>query len=83
MGDTPAQLAAAMPWVGVVEMAEHGQRTLPGVAGDDFRPFLEVLARGGYRGLVDLEGDGTPAQLRQAFAAVAAQAADAVHTARI
>jgi sugar phosphate isomerase/epimerase len=81
MGDSPAQLAAAMPWVGVVEMAERGQRTLPGVAGDDFRPFLEVLARAGYHGLADLEGDGTPGQLRNAFATVAEQAADATRSA--
>jgi len=81
MGDTPEKLAAAMRWVGVVEMAEREQRTLPGVAGDDFRPFLEVLARGGYRGLVDIEGDGTPGQLRNAFTTVAAQSADAVRAA--
>jgi sugar phosphate isomerase/epimerase len=78
MGDTPEKLASAMRWVGVVEMAEREQRTLPGVAGDDFRPFLEVLARGGYHGLADIEGDGTPDQLRNAFTTVAAQAADAV-----
>jgi sugar phosphate isomerase/epimerase len=82
MGDTPAQLAAAMPWVGVVEMAEREQRTLPGVAGDDFRPFLEVLARGGYHGLADIEGDGTAGQLRNAFTTVADQAADAARAAR-
>jgi sugar phosphate isomerase/epimerase len=80
MGDTPKQLAAAMPWVGVVELAERAQRTLPGVAGDDFRPFFAVLARGGYRGLVDIEGDGTAEQLRNAFTTVAAQARDAVRT---
>ena len=82
MGDTPQKLAAAMPWVGLVEMAEREQRTLPGVAGDDFRPFLEVLARGGFHGLIDIEGDGTPDQLRNAFATVAAQAAEATRSAR-
>jgi len=81
MGDTPEKLAAAMRWVGLVEMAEREQRTLPGVAGDDFRPFLEALARGGYRGLVDIEGDGTSEQLRNAFSTVATQAADAVRAA--
>lgn len=82
MGDTPAQLEAAMPWVGVVELAEREQRTLPGVAGDDFRPYFTALARGGYRGLVDIEGDGSAAQLRNAFTTVSAQARDAVRTAR-
>jgi sugar phosphate isomerase/epimerase len=82
MGDSPQQLGKAMRWVGVVELAELEQRTLPGVAGDDFRPYFEALARGGYRGLVDIEGDGTAEQLRHAFATVTAQAADAVHSTR-
>ncbi|MEO8019476.1 MAG: TIM barrel protein [Pseudomonadota bacterium] len=82
MGDTPGQLAAAMRWVGVVEMAEREQRTLPGVAGDDFRPYLEALARGNYRGLVDIEGDGSAAQLKNAFDTVRTQAADALRAAR-
>jgi len=82
MGDTPEKLSAALPWVGLVEMAERGRRTLPGVDGDDFRPFLEVLARGGFHGPMDIEGDGTPEQLRNAFATVAKQSADAVRAAR-
>ena len=77
MGDTPRQLEKAMPWVGVVELAERAQRTLPGVAGDDFRPYFSALARGGYHGLVDIEGDGTAEQLRNAFATVATQAREA------
>ena len=63
-------------------MAERARRTLPGVDGDDFRPFLEVLARGGFHGLMDIEGDGTSEQLRTAFATVAAQSADAQRAAR-
>jgi sugar phosphate isomerase/epimerase len=77
MGDTPGQLAAAMPWVGLVELAEKENRTLPGIAGDDFRPYFTALARGGYHGLVDVEGDGTADQLRNAFATVKSQARDA------
>jgi len=77
MGDTPRQLAAAMPWVGLVELAEREKRTLPGIAGDDFRPYFTELARGGYRGLADVEGDGTAEQLRNAFRTVRAQARDA------
>ena len=77
MGDTPRQLEQAMRWVGVVELAERAERTLPGVAGDDFRPYLAALARGGYRGLVDIEGDGTAEQLRNVFTTVATQAREA------
>jgi sugar phosphate isomerase/epimerase len=76
-GDTPRQLAAAMPWVGVVELAEKDNRTLPGVSGDDFRPYFAELARAGFDGLVDLEGDGTPQEIRNAFLVTRAQARDA------
>ena len=78
MGDTPADLTAAMPWVGVVELAENKDRTLPGVAGDDFRPCFAALAAGGYRGRIDIEGNGTKAQLANAFATVRRQATEAV-----
>lgn len=76
MGDTPADLARAMPWVGVVELAENVQRTLPGVAGDDFRPYFATLAAGGYSGRMDIEADGTPEQLKVAFATIARQVAE-------
>jgi sugar phosphate isomerase/epimerase len=75
VGDTPADLAAAMPWVGLVELAEPARRTLPGVDGYDFRPWFAELARGGYHGYINIEGDGTPEQLREAFATVRSQAA--------
>jgi sugar phosphate isomerase/epimerase len=81
-GETPRQLAAAMPWVGLVELAEKDNRTLPGVAGDDFRPYFKELARAGFRGLVDLEGDGTAQEIRNAFITVRTQARDAEDSAR-
>lgn len=76
MGDTPADLARAMPWVSFVELAEKEKRTLPGVAGDDFRPYFAALARGGYAGYISIEGDGTPEQLANAFKTIRRQAAD-------
>ena len=76
MGDTPDDLAAAMPWVGLVELAEKERRTPPGVAGDDFRPYFAALDRGGYSGHITIEANGTPEQLSGAFATVARQAAD-------
>ncbi len=77
MGDTPADLSKAMPWVSMVELAEKEKRTLPGVAGDDFRPYFTALAAGGYSGRLDIEASGTPAQLKTAFETVARQAAEA------
>jgi sugar phosphate isomerase/epimerase len=76
-GDTPRQLAAAMPWVGLVELAEKDNRTLPGVAGDDFRPYFAELARANFSGLADLEGDGSPQEIRDAFITTRSQARDA------
>lgn len=76
VGDTPEDLVRVMPWVGAVELAENLNRTLPGVEGDDFRPFFAALAAGGYSGRMDLEGNGTPEQLRKAFATVRWQAAE-------
>ena len=77
MGDTPADLTRVMRWVGVVELAEKENRTLPGVAGDDFRPYFKALADGGYSGRLDIEASGTPEQLKTAFRTIARQAADA------
>jgi len=76
MGDTPADLARAMPWVAVVELAEKANRTLPGVAGDDFRPYFAALKAGGYSGRMDIEASGTPEQFKAAFASIARQVAD-------
>jgi sugar phosphate isomerase/epimerase len=76
MGDTPADLDRAMPWVALVELAEKENRTLPGIAGDDFRPWFAALARGGYKGYISIEGDGTPQQLATAFATIAHQSVE-------
>jgi sugar phosphate isomerase/epimerase len=76
MGDTPADLTKAMPWVSLVELAEKEKRTPPGVAGDDFRPYFAALAKGGYSGRMDIEASGTDAQLKTAFETVRRQAAD-------
>jgi sugar phosphate isomerase/epimerase len=74
MGDTPADLKAAMDVVAHVEIAEKNGRTVPGVNGDDFRPFFRVLREAGYEGAVSIEGKWTEAQLGPAFAEIARQA---------
>ena len=50
MGDTPADLKAAMDVAVHVEIAEKNGRTVPGVNGDDFRPFFRVLREANYQG---------------------------------
>lgn len=75
MGDTAQDLERVVSWVSTVELAEKENRTLPGVAGDDFRPYLAVLANAGFSGPACIEGSGTRPQLERAFATVRQQAA--------
>lgn len=78
MGDGPAELEAAMDTVVHVEIAEEKERTVPGVKGDDFRPWFRVLRKAGYHGAVSIEGrwDDT-GQIERAFAEIKRQAAEA------
>ena len=77
MGDTPADLKAAMDVVVHVEIAEQAGRTVPGVRGDDFRPFFRVLRAANYQGAISLEGKGTDDQIARAFKEITKQAAEA------
>ena len=77
MGDSPAELKAAMDVVAHVEIAEKNGRTVPGVSGDDFRPFFRVLREANYQGAISIEGKSTAAQLGPAFAEIAKQAREA------
>lgn len=76
MGDTPADLRAAMDVVAHIEIAEKEGRTVPGVQGDDFRPFFRVLRESGYRGAISIEGKAVEGQVRTAFAEIRKQAAE-------
>ncbi len=76
-GDTPADLKAAMDVVAHVEIAEKQSRSVPGVSGDDFRPYFRVIKEAGYQGAVSIEGKWTDAQLGPAFKEIAKQAAEA------
>lgn len=75
--DTPADLKAAMDVVAHVEIAEKQARTLPGVAGDDFRPFFQVLRETNYQGAINIEGKWEPAHVAPAFKEIAKQADEA------
>lgn len=76
MEDTPADLKAAMDVVVHVEIAEKAERTYPGVAGDDFRPYFRVLREAGYHGAISIEGKGTDDQVAAAIREIAKQAAE-------
>ena len=77
MDDAPADVAAARDLIGLVEIAEKANRTVPGVAGDDFRPYFRALAAAGYAGPITIEGNGTPAEIRRAFAIIDRQSRQA------
>ena len=50
----PEALVDAGPLLRHVHLAEKDRRTPPGVAGDDFRPYLRALRRAGYAGAISL-----------------------------
>lgn len=76
MGDTPADLKSAMDVVAHVEIAEKETRSLPGVSGDDFRPYFRILRESNYAGAVNMEGKYTDDQVAPAFQEIARQASD-------
>ena len=76
MGDTSSDLKAAMDVVVHAEIAEKKGRTVPGVNGDDFRPFFRVLREANYHGALSIEGSWTDTQLAPAFAEIAKQAGE-------
>lgn len=47
-GEEPSSLGGLVPLLAHTHVAEKAARTAPGVAGDDFRPFLAMLREGGY-----------------------------------
>jgi sugar phosphate isomerase/epimerase len=55
-GESPDEIIAASAEVGFSEIAEKEKRTLPGVVGDDFRPYLRALKKINYRGFIFIEG---------------------------
>lgn len=77
MGDTPADLKAAMDVIVHMEIAEKEGRTVPGVSGDDFRPYFKVLKENGYKGAMSIEGKWQAGQVASAYKEIAKQAAEA------
>ena len=77
MGDGPEELGATAPFLAMVEIAEKVDRKVPGVNGDDFRPYFRAIARAGYTGPITIEGNGTTEEIGRAFTVMEQQAREA------
>ncbi len=77
VGDTAAELKAAMDVIVHIEIAEKEGRSMPGVHGDDFRPFFRVLREANYQGAVCIEGNWEKGQIIKACQEITKQAAEA------
>lgn len=53
--ESPEDLVKVGPFIAHAHIAEKANRTAPGVAGDDFHPFLTALNRAGYTGALSIE----------------------------
>ena len=72
--EDPRVLEAAIPWLALVEIAEVEKRTIPGVAGDDFRPFFRVLLKHRWSGMLNAEcRQPTPEQAKNMFTTLSRQ----------
>jgi sugar phosphate isomerase/epimerase len=78
-GDVADDLEKAMPLLRHFHIAEQATRSIPGVAGDDFRPWFRVLARHGWTGRMSIEASqaGGEAAYRAGFAYLRGQAHEA------
>lgn len=85
-GEGPESIVRAGALLRHVHVAEREKRTAPGVAGDDFSPYLRALARIGYADAISIESGwqdfaaqlpGAMAELRRQVDAAFACAASA------
>lgn len=65
--EPPEILLEAGSWLVHCHVAELKDRTAPGMAGDDFRPYFEALHRIGYGGGISIEGSWKMENLYNAF----------------
>lgn len=63
----PEALLAAGKYLVHCHIAEIRDRTAPGMAGDDFRPYFSALRKIGYRGGISIEGSWKDENLPKAF----------------
>ncbi|MEH3114241.1 sugar phosphate isomerase/epimerase family protein [Pedobacter terrae] len=76
-GELPNEIIKARKWIGFVEVAEKEKRSLPGVMGDDFKPYLRALHQIDYQGFIFMEGSiqNATAEMPLAFKYLSAQIA--------
>ncbi len=77
-GESPDEIIAAAKQVAFCEIAEKEKRSLPGVAGDDFRPYLRALKKINYKGFIFIEASTNNAatEMPQAFKYLGQQVAE-------
>ncbi|MEP7376675.1 MAG: sugar phosphate isomerase/epimerase family protein [Chitinophagaceae bacterium] len=56
-GESPQSIVDAADILVYCEIAEKQKRSLPGVQGDDFKPYLRALRKAKYRGHIFIEGN--------------------------
>ncbi|MFA6285886.1 MAG: sugar phosphate isomerase/epimerase family protein [Opitutaceae bacterium] len=69
--ESPDDIVKVGPWIAHAHIAEKADRTAPGVAGDDFRPWFAALKRAGYAGALSLECKFGPDPRKEGEASVA------------
>ena len=78
-GDVPEDLEKNIRLLKHFHIAEKAKRAMPGVAGDDFRPWFKMLNRNGWKGRISIEsnGGGDEAAYTKSFAYLRKQLAEA------
>jgi sugar phosphate isomerase/epimerase len=56
-GESPQSIVDAADVLAYCEIAEKQKRSLPGVQGDDFKPYLRSLRKANYKGYIFIEGN--------------------------
>jgi sugar phosphate isomerase/epimerase len=77
-GESPKEIIAAGDVIAFVEVAEKETRSLPGVKGDDFKPYLVSLKQVNYRGYIFIEGSvkNAAVEIPAAFKYLSSQVAE-------
>ncbi|WP_406826354.1 sugar phosphate isomerase/epimerase family protein [Pedobacter sp. KACC 23697] len=76
-GESPNEIIEAGALIAFSEVAEKQNRSLPGVMGDDFKPYLRALHKINYKGFIFIEGNikNAPTEMPFAFQYLSAQVA--------